>query len=339
MNIVLDAFGGDNAPLEIIKGALKAHEYLKVDITLTGDEEKIKACAQENGLDISCISIRHAPDVVEICDDPRAVCRAKSNSSMAVGLKMVADGEGDAFVSAGSTAALVVGAQYYVKSVTRGVPLALATLLPTATQPFMLLDCGAKVSCNPDTMVQFATMGSIYMEKVMKVNKPTVGLANIGTEESKGRDLERESYKLLQDSQLNFIGNIESRDLPKGECSVVVADGYTGNMLLKLYEGMGKFFGDELKKLLTSSILSKIGAAFMLKNVKAFRKRMDYKEYGGAPLLGTKRPVIKAHGSSDEKAIFNAVRQAKKFTQGNVINAMQKELEALKQKEKANIEQ
>lgn len=335
MNIVLDAFGGDNAPLEIIKGAIDAHKGLSVDITLVGMEDKIKKCAEDNSLDISGLKIRHAPDVIEICDDAMTIRSSKSESSMAVGLKMVAAGEGDAFVSAGSTAALVVGATLIVKRIKGIKRAALATVLPTEAEPFMLLDSGANADCKPEMLLQFGIMGSAYMNKVMKFNEPTVGLANIGSEESKGRELELASYKLLQEAPINFIGNVEARELPRGNCRVVVADGFTGNMLLKLYEGMGKFIGSEMKKLLTSSLLSKIGALFLMKNVKAFRKRMDYKEYGGAPLLGAGKPVIKAHGSSDAKAIYNAVRQAKEFTEGNVISEVTKALEIIKEKQSA----
>lgn len=329
MNIVIDAFGGDNAPLEIIKGAIDAQKDFKVDITLVGDEEKIKQCAKDNALDISALKIRHAPDVIEVCDDPMTMRTTKSESSMAVGMKMLRSGEGDAFVSAGSTAALVVGATLIVKRIKGIKRAALATLLPTATEPTMMLDSGANAECKPDMLLQFGIMGSIYMEKVMKFKNPSVGLANIGAEETKGRELELESYKLLKNAPVNFTGNIEAREIPQGKCRVVVADGFSGNLMLKLYEGMGKFFGNELKSMFTSGIGSKIGALFLLKRIKAFKKRLDYKEYGGAPLLGTAKPVIKAHGSSDAKAIYNAVRQAKSFTEGDVIGEVTRALSVI----------
>ncbi len=336
MNIVLDAFGGDNAPLEIIKGAIDARKDFNVDITLVGHEEKIKQCAKDNNLDISLLKIRHADDVIEICDEAMEIVKGnKKNSSMAVGLKMLADGEGDAFVSAGSTAALVVGSTFIVKRIKGIKRAALASVLPTATNPTMLLDCGANSDCRAEMLLQFGVMGSIYMNKVMGVDNPTVALANIGAEESKGRELDIESYKLLQKAPVNFVGNIEAREIPKGNCSVVVADGFSGNLLLKLYEGMGKFFANELKDMLLGGFASKIGALFLLKKVRAFKKKMDYKEYGGAPLLGTAKPVIKAHGSSDAKAIYNAIRQAKSFTEGKVIEEVSAALEALK---KAKVE-
>lgn len=331
MNIVLDAFGGDNAPLEIIKGAIDARKDFEVDITLVGDEEKIKACAKENSLDISSLKIKHAPDVIDICEEATNIIRSKKNCSMAVGMQMVADGEGDAFVSAGSTAALVVGATFIVKRIKGIKRAALASVLPTATNPTMLLDCGANSECRPEMLLQFGIMGSIYMNKVLGVKNPKVALANIGAEETKGRELELGTYALLKDAPVNFVGNIEAREIPKGNCDVVVADGFSGNLLLKLYEGMGKFFSNELKGMLMNGFLSKIGALFLLKKIKAFKKKMDYTEYGGAPLLGTSKPVIKAHGSSNAKAIYNAIRQAKSFSEGDVIGEVTKALAAIKE--------
>lgn len=331
MNIVLDAFGGDNAPLEIIKGAIDARKDFEVDITLVGDEEKIKACAKENSLDISSLKIKHAPDVIDICEEATNIIRSKKNCSMAVGMQMVADGEGDAFVSAGSTAALVVGATFIVKRIKGIKRAALASVLPTATNPTMLLDCGANSECRPEMLLQFGIMGSIYMNKVLGVKNPKVALANIGAEETKGRELELGTYAILKDAPVNFVGNIEAREIPKGNCDVVVADGFSGNLLLKLYEGMGKFFSNELKGMLMNGFLSKIGALFLLKKIKAFKKKMDYTEYGGAPLLGTSKPVIKAHGSSNAKAIYNAIRQAKSFSEGDVIGEVTKALAAIKE--------
>lgn len=334
MNIVLDAFGGDNAPLEIIKGAVDARKDFEVDITLVGDEEKIKACAKENSLDISSLKIKYAPDVIDICEEATNIIRSKKNCSMAVGMQMVADGEGDAFVSAGSTAALVVGATFIVKRIKGIKRAALASVLPTATNPTMLLDCGANSECRPEMLLQFGIMGSIYMNKVLGVKSPKVALANIGAEETKGRELELGTYALLKDAPVNFVGNIEAREIPKGNCDVVVADGFSGNLLLKLYEGMGKFFSNELKGMLMNGFLSKIGALFLLKKIKAFKKKMDYTEYGGAPLLGTSKPVIKAHGSSNAKAIYNAIRQAKSFSEGDVIGEVTKALAAIKENSK-----
>lgn len=333
MNIVIDAFGGDNAPLEVIKGAVDAKRDFKVDITLVGDETKIKDCASKNGIDISQLKIKHAPTVIEICEEPKEVIKGKKDCSMAVGMQMLADGEGDAFVSAGSTGALVVGATFIVKRIKGIKRPALATVLPTAGAPTMLLDSGANADCRPEMLVQFGIMGSAYMNKIMNVKTPRVALANIGAEESKGRDLELETYKQLKKAPVNFVGNIEARQLPLGDCDVCVADGFCGNLMLKLYEGMGKFFSGELKSIFKAGAKNKLAAVMVMKDINNFKKKVDYSEYGGAPLLGTAKPVIKAHGSSDAKAFYNAVRQAKLFTETKVIETITQALESMNEKQ------
>ncbi len=321
MKIIVDAFGGDNAPLEVIKGSAIAVEKLEnVEVLLVGDEEKIKKVAKENNLSLNRITIKHAPKVIEVCEEPTTILKENADCSMAVGMKALVDGEGDAFVSAGSTGALVVGSTFIVKRLKGIKRAALATILPTAKEPTMLLDVGANADCRAEMLTQFGIMGSCYMNKIMGVENPTVGLLNIGAEKSKGRALEIETYEQLEKAPVNFIGNIEAREIPKGECSVIVTDGYTGNVALKLYEGMGSFFGKTLKDMLLTGIKSKIAGVLVLKYVKAFKKRMDYSEYGGAPLLGTAKPVIKAHGSSDAKAFYNAIRQADSFVKGKVID-------------------
>ena len=333
MNIVIDAFGGDNAPLEVIKGAVRAKSDFVVDITLVGDETKIKKCAEDNNIIISALNIRQADTVIDVCEAPTDIIKTKKDCSMAVGMKMLADGEGDAFLSAGSTGALVVGGTFIVKRIKGVKRAALAPVLPTSTTPFMLLDAGANTDCRPEMLQQWAIMGSAYMNKIMGVENPVVSLANIGAEESKGRELELETYRLLKETPVNFSGNIEARDLPTGAADVVVADGYVGNMLLKLYEGMGKFMSRELKGILLDGALSKLAALLILKKVKAFRKRMDYSEYGGSPLLGTAKPVIKAHGSSNANAFYNAIRQAYKFTSSGAIEEMEKAISSVKPKQ------
>lgn len=314
--IIVDAFGGDNAPLEVIKGCERAVRELGVSIILTGSEEKIKKCAVENGLSLSGIEIVHTDDVFDIHEEPKEIIKSGKNSSMAVGLALLSEGKGDAFVSAGSTGALVMGATFIVKRIKGIKRIAPSPVLPGDKGSFILLDAGANTECRPEMLVQFAVMGSAYMEKVMGVKSPKVGLLNIGSEETKGRELEIEAYKLLEKSGLNFAGNIEARDLPKGEVQVVVTDGFTGNIVLKLYEGMGSFFAKRVKWIFSGA--GKLGAIFSLGKIKAFRKQMDYKEVGGSALLGVRKPVIKAHGSSDGTAFFNAVRQAKKCVEGNV---------------------
>ncbi len=329
MNIVIDAFGGDNAPLEVIKGSIKAHNDFSVDVTLVGDENKIRQCAQKNELDISQLKIKHADSVIEICDNPMFIRTSKKDSSMAVGMRMLAQGEGDAFVSAGSTGALVAGGSFIVKRIKKVKKPALATILPTAGAPTMLLDSGANTVCTAKMLIEFGIMGSAYMNKIMKIDKPRVALANIGAEESKGRDVDKEAYQLFENAPVNFIGNIEARQLPLGDCDVCVADGFCGNLMLKLYEGMGKFFSNELKGIFKKNVKTKLAAAMVMKNIKDFKKKVDYSEYGGAPLLGTAKPVIKAHGSSDEKAFYNAIRQAKLFTETKVIDTIAQALSEL----------
>lgn len=331
MNIIVDAFGGDNAPLEVIKGTIDAAKDFDVTVTLVGDEEKIKKCAKENNLDISGLKIKHANSVIEICEEATEVIKSKKDCSMAVGMQMLADDEGDAFVSAGSTAAMVVGATFIVKRIKGIKRAALATVLPTGNRPTMLLDCGANAECRPEMLMQFGIMGSIYMNRVLGVEKPKVALANIGSEESKGRELELATYKLMKTAPVDFVGNIEAREIPKGDCDVVVADGFCGNLMLKLYEGMGKFFAGELKKMFLDGLFSKLAAAMLMKKIKGFKKKMDYSEYGGAPLLGTAKPVIKAHGSSNAKAFYNAVRQAKLFCENHVIYEVSQALKTIKE--------
>lgn len=330
MKIIVDAFGGDHAPLEAIKGSAMAVEQLGVEILLTGDEPKIRKTAEENGILLDGISIFHTASVIDIHDDPTMVIKEKSDCSMAVGLKQLADGNGDAFVSAGSTGALVVGATFITKRLKGIKRAALAPILPTKKGHMMLLDGGANVDCRPEMIVQFAIMGSCYMEKILGVKSPNVGLINVGTEDTKGREMELSAYKQLQKAPLHFGGNAEAREIPSGEFDVVVSDGFTGNVVLKLYEGMGSFFSYTLKDMLMNGILSKLAAVLVMKKLKGFRKKMDYTEQGGAALMGISKPVIKAHGSSNAKAFYNAIRQAKNFAEKGVIDEITKSLELLK---------
>lgn len=267
------------------------------------------------------IEIEHTEDVFDIHEEPNQIIKSGKNTSMALGLQLLADGKGDAFVSAGSTGALVMGATFIVKRIKGIKRVAPSPVMPADKGSFLLTDAGANTECRPEMLMQFAVMGSAYMEKVMGIKNPKVALLNIGAEETKGRDLEIETYKLLEKSGLNFVGNIEARDMPRGECQVVVTDGFTGNIALKLYEGMGSFFSKKLKWIFSGA--GKIGALFSLGKIKVFKKQMDYKEVGGSALLGVRAPVIKAHGSSDGTAFFNAVRQAKKCVEGNVTGEIE----------------
>lgn len=330
MNIIVDAFGGDNAPLEVIKGAAEAAAKLDVDVTLTGNESIIKKTAEENGISLDRISIIHTESVIDIHEEPTEVIKGKSDCSMAVGLKALAEGRGDAFVSAGSTGALVVGSTFIAKRLKGIKRAALAPILPTANGHVILMDGGANVDCRPEMLLQFGIMGSCYMERVMGLKSPKVGLLNVGAEDTKGREMDIEAYKLLSNSPVDFYGNLEARELPFGVCQVAVSDGFTGNIALKLYEGMGSFFAGELKGMLTSGLSGKLAALMIMPKVKAFKKKLDYTEVGGAVLMGISKPVIKAHGSSNAKAFYNAIRQAKNCVDGKVIDAISQSLEAVK---------
>ena len=282
MNIIVDAFGGDNAPLEVIKGCRMAQENLGIDITLTGNKNIIAKTAADNGIDISGMIIEHSDSVIDIHEEPSEILKSRNDCSMAVGLKLLSEDKGDAFVCAGSTGALVVGSTFIAKRI-KGIKRAvLAPILPTARGHVMLVDGGANIDCRPEMLVQFALMASAYMEKVKGIKKPKVGLINVGAEDTKGRELEIEAYKLLENAPVNFCGNLEARDLPKGDFDVAVSDGFTGNVALKLYEGMGSFFSGELKSIFSGGILSKLSALMVMGKIKKFKKRMDYTEVGGA---------------------------------------------------------
>ncbi|MCI8359807.1 MAG: phosphate acyltransferase PlsX [Clostridiales bacterium] len=326
MKIVLDAFGGDNAPLEILKGAEMAVKELGVEILLSGDAEAIGKCAGENGISLAHMDILHAPDILTMHDEPGEVIKSKANSSLAVGLKALAEEQGDAFVSAGSTGAVVVGATFIVKRIKGVKRAALASFIPAKNGHFLLLDIGANAECRPEMLVQFAVMASVYMKKVQGLENPTVGLLNIGAEETKGGDLQRQTYALLQKAPVNFIGNAEARDIPAGFCDIVVTDGFTGNVVLKLTEGVaGTMFG-MVKEIFKANFKSKIAASMVMPGLKGLKSKMDYATIGGAPLMGIRKPVIKAHGSSNALAIKNAVRQAKLSVEGDVIGAISADL-------------
>ena len=335
MKIIVDAFGGDNAPLEVIKGAAEAVAKLDVEVVLTGNEKIIKDTAAENGISLEKISIIHTESVIDIHEEPTEVIKGKADCSMAVGLKALAEGQGDAFVSAGSTGALVVGATFIAKRIKGVKRAALAPIMPTAAGHMILVDGGANVDCRPEMLVQFGIMGSCYMNKVMGVDLPKVGLVNVGAEDTKGREIELDAYKQFKDAPVNFYGNLEAREIPFGACEVVVSDGFTGNVVLKLYEGMGSYFSQTLKDMLMTTIRGKLAALLIFKKIKAFRKKMDYKEVGGAVLLGISKPVIKAHGSSDAKAFYNAIRQAKNCVEGKVVEEITASLAELNAKKKA----
>ncbi len=318
MKVLLDAMSGDNAPLEIIKGAAMAAEaYPDHKLVLVGDENVISDVSVKNNISLEGIEILHAPTAITMEDKPMAVVREKRDSSMSVGLKQLSLGEGDAFVSAGNTGALITGATLIVKRIKGINRAAIATVIPL-DNPILLIDAGANLTVTSDNICQFAFMGAKYMERVYGIDRPRVGQLNNGTEYNKGNALQVESFQLLSESGLNFVGNVESKALPFNVCDVLVTDGFTGNILLKSIEGMGKFMLHTLKDVLYTNLATKVSALTMKEKIKDMKHRFDASEHGGAPLLGISRPVIKAHGSSDAVAIKNAVRQAVSFVEGGI---------------------
>lgn len=332
MRIIIDAFGGDHAPLAVLEGSAQAVQDLGVEMVLAGPADKIQSCAEENKISMDGMEILDAPDVFSMHYEATSLLHEHSDTSMAVGMQALHDGKGDAFVSAGSTGALLVGATFIVKRITGIKRAAVAPILATKKKPFMLIDGGANNDCRPEMLVQFGIMGNAYMHKVMGVERPKVSLLNVGSEETKGRELDVEAYKLLKEAPLWFTGNVEARQLPFGVCDVVVTDGFTGNIALKTYEGMGKYMGVELKKDLFAGVSGHISAALILPRIKRLVKKMDYKSVGGAVMLGVRKPVVKAHGSSDSTAFFNAIRQAKECVDGGVVDAISETMTQLRTK-------
>lgn len=325
MKIIIDAFGGDNAPKSVLEGAVLAAKEYDVDIVLSGESGAIRKCAAENNIDLGAIGLLEADGVISMHDDPGLILKSKKDSSMGVGLQSLAAGNADAFVSAGSTGALLMGGTFIVKRIKGIKRPALAAIVPSVGGCFMLVDCGANTEARPEMLVQFAQMGSAYMNLVGGVVNPRVGLVNNGAEDTKGTDMLRETYRLLKETDgINFIGNIEGRDAPLGECDVAVADGFVGNVMLKTMEGMGKAIYTKIKAVFMKNTVSKLAALTLAGGLKDFKKAMDASEYGGAPLLGLERPVIKAHGNSDANAIKNAVRQAISCCRTDVCGAIRK---------------
>ena len=339
MKIILDAMGGDNAPLAPVLGAVEAAKAFGAQITLVGRGEEILKTMKDNGiLEMPAgVSIADAEEVVDMHDDPASVCRKKKKSSMVVGLRMLADGEGDAFISAGSTGALLSGATLIVKRVKGIRRAAMGPCMPNkAGGKTVLLDCGANAECTPEFLLQFGIVGSLYAKKNLGMKNPRVGLLNIGTEDSKGTPLQKEAYAMLAAAHdkglVNFIGNVEGRDVLLGGVDVVVCDGFSGNVLLKSIEGTAMFMGSLMKhKIFKRSFLSKIGYLFCKPGVDEVMKMMDYREIGGTQFLGIKKPVIKAHGSSDALAFRNAVKQAMEAAENNISAELEAALAQIKE--------
>lgn len=340
MKILLDAMGGDNAPDANIKGAVKAIKEIKSEIVLIGNEKIINKKIKElYGKDsISEISdrltIKNATETIEMEDIPTQAIKHKKDSSMVVGFNMLKADEGDVFVSAGNSGALLTGATLLVGRI-KGVDRpAIAPMLPSYKKGLMLVDAGANTNCKPINLLQFAEFANIYLKKIYNIEKPAIGLLNIGTEETKGNDLMKESYKLLKEKSndygINFIGNVEGREAFSGEVDAVVTDGFTGNIFLKTVEGFGKLVKRSLTESLKKNFLSTLGAIPALPGIKRFSKTMDYKEYGGALFLGVKKPVVKAHGSSDEYLFYFTIKQAEKFAESKAVEILKEEFEKIK---------
>ncbi len=334
MKILVDAFGGDNAPLEIIKGCiLSLKENPDAEVAMVGNKAEIEKCAENNGLDISAFDIFEAESAITMEDDPREVFRGKKNSSMAEGLRLVAGGKADAFVSAGNSGALVLGSHRYVKEINGIERIAFAPIMPTSKGPFILIDGGAYVNVMAETLRKYGIMGSVYMESILGVKNPRVGLANVGTEDHKGDALRHEAFKLLREADINFIGNIEARDIPGGIADVVVADGFTGNIIAKMYEGAAKELFGKIKGVFYKNLRTKLAALLVKKEMNELKKYFDYNRYGGAVVMGVRKPVLKTHGSANDVAVSAVIRAAADFASSGAIEIMEKKISEIKIKE------
>ena len=338
MKIILDAMGGDHAPQAPVLGAIEAAKLYGSQITLVGRGEEILNVLKQNGIATlpQGVEIANAEDVVDMHDDPANVIRKKPGSSMVVGLKMLAEGQGEAFISAGSTGALLTGATLIVKRVKGIRRAAMGPAMPNkAGGKTVILDCGANTECTPEFLLQFGLVGSLHAKATYGIENPRVGLLNNGTEESKGTPLQKEAYGLLKQASdkglINFVGNVEARDVPLGAVDVIVCDGFAGNVLLKSIEGTAMFMGSLVSKMFKKNIISKLAAAMVMKDIKSFKKLLDYREIGGTQFLGIQKPVIKAHGSSDAVAFRNAIRQAEEAASHSFSQQLEEGLAALKE--------
>ena len=335
--------GGDNAPLAPVQGAIAAAKEYGVEIVLVGQEEAIQTVLKEHNLTLPTgVTIHHASEVIEMCDDPAKAYRRKKDSSMTVGLTMVKNGEGDAFVCAGSTGALLSGATLVTKRIKGIRRAALAPVIPTGNGGAVLVDCGANAECPPEYLLQFAYMGSYYAEKALGRPNPKVALLNIGVEPSKGTSLQTAVYPMLQEAadagRINFVGNIEAREAVEGEVDVIVCDGYSGNIMLKAMEGTGKVMSREMKKMFKKNIFTMLAAAIVSGGIKDLKRMMSSDEVGGTALLGIAKPVIKAHGSSNAYAFKNAIRQARDFASSGIIDSITANVEVMKLRQSASAE-
>ena len=326
MKIIVDAMGGDNAPMAPVEAAVRAVKELDVEIVLVGKKEVVEKELSAYDYPNDKISIANADEVITNHEEPAKAVRSKKNASVVVAANMLKKGEGDAMLSMGNTGALLASGLLIVGRIKGILRPALATLLPSAKGPKMLIDAGANTNCKSANLLQFAVMGSIYMNKVEGVENPRAGLVNNGEEEEKGNDLTKEAHAVLKNNGfgLNFIGNIEGRDVMEGKADVIVCDGFVGNVILKTLEGMGAVVSKSLKEIFSGGPLKLLGGACVLKGLKNFKKKMDYREYGGAPLIGLQKPVVKGHGSSDVKAAYAALIKIEKFVNGDITKDIEK---------------
>ena len=336
MKIIVDAMGGDNAPLEIVKGALAGQKHWGVDIALTGDESAIRDALAQCGQGELPQRVEIVPtsQTVDMCDDPATVFRRKKDTSMGVGLTMLREGKADALVSAGSTGALLTGATLITKRIHGIRRAAMAPVIPTTTGQAVLIDCGANAECTPEYLVQFAYLGSFYAQQVLGLARPRVGLLNIGVEDSKGTDLQKQTLARLKEADaaghLHFIGNIEAKEAIKGGCDVIVTDGFSGNILLKTMEGVGSFAGSALKSMFKKNLLTKLAALAVMPGLNAFKDKLDPNKVGGTAFIGISKAVIKAHGASNAEAVENAVGQAATFARSGLIEKIEENVNLMK---------
>lgn len=324
MKIIIDGMGGDNAPLEIVKGCIEACKTIKDELIIVGDELKIKNVLNAHRYKGDQIQVIHAPDIISSEDAPVKAVRTKTESSLVRGITLIKEGKGDLFISAGNTGAIMAGGLFILGRIPGIDRPAIAATYPVMGQGVSLLvDTGANSECKPNNLLEFATMGSIYMERVLGVKNPTVGLVNIGTEETKGTTVIKAAYELLKKSSVNFIGNVEAREIPKGACDVIVCDGFVGNVIIKLSEGLAWNIFKLIKTKFTEDTISKLGALLLSGKLNELKKAFDYSEYGGAPILGVKGALIKIHGSSNANAVKNAILKGIPYVENNVVQIIQ----------------
>ena len=329
--IIVDAMGGDFAPLEIIRGALEAVSRHSAEIKLVGDVNSIQEAADSGGLDISDLEISPSTQQVGMDESPSDVLKNKKGSSIYIGSQLVGRGSGSAFLSAGNTGAVMACSLFNIKRIKGVFRPAIAAAIPLGDSRFVLIDVGANADCKPIYLAQFALMGKVYSESILGVKDPKVGIVNIGEEEKKGNELTVDAHKILKDMNgLNFVGNIEGREMFEGIADVVVTDGFTGNVILKVFEGLAKMFFGEIKSALTSSFISKMAALILKKPLKVMKNKFDYETYGGAQLLGLNAPVIISHGSSKARAVRNAIRVGQESLQSDLVEKIKKEIELYK---------